>query len=92
MLRIVLMFAAMSCCTAAHAQDCRAIQDSKARLDCFDKGTTPKAPAKKAATAPDEFADAKAAMSKKLTDPEVTTKTAHCAKASTIRARPSSKQ
>jgi hypothetical protein len=55
----------------AAAQDCRAIQDPRARLACFDKAPTSKATPKQAAKKPtDEFAEAKAAMSRKLVDPE----------------------
>lgn len=55
----------------ALAEDCKAIQDATARLACFDKpppkAATPKA---KKAAAIDDFADAKAAIKRKLTDPE----------------------
>jgi hypothetical protein len=56
---------------AAASQDCKVIQEPTARLACFDKGPTPKATPKQAAKKPaDEFAEAKAAMSRKLVDPE----------------------
>jgi hypothetical protein len=56
--------------SAAHAADCKAISDPAARLACFD--SAPKATKKDAPkpVAADEFAAAKAAMSRKLTDPE----------------------
>lgn len=56
----------------AFAEDCKAIPDAAARLACFDKQPTkPAVPkVKKAAPAVDDFADAKAAIKRKLTDPE----------------------
>jgi hypothetical protein len=58
--------------TAAIAADCASIPDSAARLACFDKAakSPPKAAAKKGLPKADDFGAAKAAMSRKLTDPE----------------------
>jgi hypothetical protein len=69
MLRIVAL-ALLVCASTAHAADCKAISDPAARLACFE--STPKATKKSAPKSPaaDEFAAAKAAMSRKLTDPE----------------------
>jgi hypothetical protein len=54
---------------AAHAADCKSISDPAARLACFD--AAPKTTAKKPTPKPpDEFAAAKAATQRKLTDPE----------------------
>jgi hypothetical protein len=65
---VVLAFLQAAAPTA-QATDCKAISDPAARLACFD--APPKAAAKKAAPKPlDEFAAAKAAMTRKLTDPE----------------------
>jgi hypothetical protein len=55
--------------STANAVDCKGISDPAARLACFD--APPKTAAKKALPKPsDEFAAAKAAMMRKLTDPE----------------------
>jgi hypothetical protein len=70
-LLITLFLWASAPCRAA--ADCSSIQDQTARLACFD--SAPKAP-KAAATkklgpkTPDDFGSAKAAMTRKLTDPE----------------------
>jgi hypothetical protein len=77
-MRLVMLAAVLSMdvvsATNAFAQqpDCKSIQDPKARLACFDGAAkAPKATAKKAAPkAQDEFAAAKQAMLRKLTDPE----------------------
>lgn len=54
---------------SACAEDCKSIADAQARLACFDKSAkAPKAAIKKPPT--DEFADAVAALVRKLTDPE----------------------
>jgi hypothetical protein len=61
----------------ARAADCKTVTDPQERLACFDAAVKP-APAKPAAAAakktvaprPDEFAAAKAAMIRKLTDPD----------------------
>lgn len=54
---------------AAHADDCKAIQDPAARLACFDRPGKP-AVAKAKKPAVDEFAEAKDIVRKKLSDPE----------------------
>jgi hypothetical protein len=51
----------------AHSADCSAIQDARARLACYDAASKSRA-AKK--PAPDEFAPAKQAMLRKLSDPD----------------------
>jgi hypothetical protein len=69
-LGIVALGVLLAAASTAHAADCKAISDPAARLTCFD--SAPKG-AKKSAPKPlaaDEFAAAKAAMSRKLTDPE----------------------
>jgi hypothetical protein len=69
-LGIVALALLLAAASTAHAADCKAISDPTARLACFDN--TPKA-AKKSTPKPpavDEFAAAKATMSRKLTDPE----------------------
>ncbi|WP_441280125.1 hypothetical protein [Bradyrhizobium sp. 63_E2_N1_3] len=68
-----MFFAALAllaaCGNSARAADCTSIADTQARLACFDKAAkAPKAAIKKPPT--DEFADAKAALVRKLTDPE----------------------
>jgi hypothetical protein len=55
--------------SAAHADDCKAIQDAALRLTCFDKNSVPKARAKKVTIDVDEFAAAKAVVERKLKDP-----------------------
>jgi hypothetical protein len=70
-LGIVALAVLVGGASTAHAADCKAISDPAARLACFD--STPKAAKKitpKPQGAADEFAAAKAAMSRKLTDPE----------------------
>lgn len=62
------LIVAASVSTPAFAEDCKLIQDTVARLACFDKGTS-RSPKPKKVTV-DEFAEAKTAMAKKLTDPE----------------------
>jgi hypothetical protein len=69
-LGIVALAVLIGGASTAHAADCKAISDPAARLACFD--SPPKAMKKNAPKPPaaDEFAAAKAAMSRKLTDPE----------------------
>jgi hypothetical protein len=67
MLRTITALTALLMATAAHAADCKAIQDPAARLACFD--AAPKA-APKTAKKPDEFATAKAMLQRKMIDPE----------------------
>jgi hypothetical protein len=67
-LSMTLVFAAGA---FAAQPDCKSIQDSQARLACFDAAAkAPKITAKKAAPKADEFLPAKQAMLRKLTDPE----------------------
>jgi hypothetical protein len=68
-LGIVALALLLAAASTAHATDCKSISDPAARLACFD--APPKTAAKKTAPKPpDEFAAAKAAMTRKLTDPE----------------------
>lgn len=71
MIRTTLAIGASLYATAVHAKnDCKTIEDLDARIACFNRG--PKPPAnqpKKVAPKLDAFAVAKAAVSRKLTDP-----------------------
>jgi hypothetical protein len=68
-LELVVSAALLLAASTAQAADCKSISDPAARLACFD--AAPKPAAKKAAPKPaDEFSAAKAAMARKLTDPE----------------------
>jgi hypothetical protein len=65
----IVALATLFAAPMAHAADCKSISDPAARLACFD--TELKVTAKRAAPKPpDEFNAAKAAMARKLTDPE----------------------
>jgi hypothetical protein len=68
-LGIVALGVLLAAASTADAAGCKSISDPAARLACFD--SAPKIAAKKAAPKPpDEFSAAKAAMARKLTDPE----------------------
>ncbi|MET3907096.1 hypothetical protein ABID59_001427 [Bradyrhizobium sp. S3.3.6] len=71
MLRFMAAIIALLCGSAANAAECKSIPDAAARLACYDAApkTTPKASTAKKPPA-DEFADAKAALIRKLKDPE----------------------
>jgi hypothetical protein len=58
----------VACRNSARAADCTSIADTQARLSCFDKAAKSPKAIKKPPT--DEFADAKTALARKLTDPE----------------------
>lgn len=61
----MLFFASI---VSAAATDCKTISEPTARLACYDAPKAPKKPVKPKAV--DPYSMAKAAMSKKLTDPE----------------------
>lgn len=66
---LISMFAlAASYPSSAIAQDCKRISDPTARLACFDRGAA-KLPRAAKSRAVDSFADAKAAILRKLKDP-----------------------
>lgn len=71
MLKLMAAVAAVFCAGAANAADCKAIQNAAARLACYDAApkTAPKAATAKKPAA-DEFGDVKAALVRKLKDPE----------------------
>lgn len=54
----------------ASGQDCKSIADPAARLACFDKPAKAPVQKTKKAVVTDEFAEVKAFISRKLTDPE----------------------
>jgi hypothetical protein len=72
MIKIAIALTALLWAATANAADCATIQDPTARLACFDsvQKAALKAAVKKPAPKADDFGSAKAAMTRKLTDPE----------------------